>query len=86
MQLNKRYKKSNGYYKFYNAEGVPCRIKFDSPPKNNQDILLKFKNKYETKWLLVVPNQKFSSESQVLNYILKNLQNTDMVFKVITKF
>jgi hypothetical protein len=74
-------KSKNGYYKFYNSQGIYCRIKCNNV--ENNEVLIKFKQKNETNWMYHSPNKRFHSCLEVANYILKNLDNQNMIFKII---
>jgi len=81
------YKKKNGFYKHYNKDGISTRIRIvhDKIKSGMKDIMIIYCNKNE-----VVPNlivkSGFTSDSQVINYILKNLENKDMVFDIRVKY
>jgi hypothetical protein len=75
-------KSINGYFKFYNGSGIPCRIKCQGEVKGT--ALIKFKHKDTTDWMYHVPNKKFRNCLEVVNFILKNLENKEMIFKIIS--
>ena len=74
-------KSVNGYFKFYNKEGMSTRIKCSEPI--NGEVLIKFKNKNAAEWLYHAPQRKFRNCLEVTNFILKNLENENMVFKIV---
>jgi len=83
----KKHSKNNGYFKYYNKEGKSCRIKFDNDfkfieEKKKFNIIIKFKKDDETLWNYHSPFRKFKSIFEIINYILKNLENDKMVFKI----
>jgi ribosomal protein S19E (S16A) len=73
-------KSVNGYFKFYNGHGLSCRIKCDK--EINGQTLIKFKHRSDSHWLYHVPNKTFRNCLEVANFILKNLENDGMVFKI----
>jgi hypothetical protein len=75
-------KSVNGYFKFYNKEGISCRIKCND--EVDGAILIKFKQKEEANWMYHVPNRGFRNCLEVSNFILKNLENDNMVFKIVS--
>ena len=75
-------KSINGYFKFYNKEGLSCRVK--CPKEIQKEILIKFKNRDETAWAYHSPKRTFRNCLEVVNFILKNLENENMVFKIIS--
>ena len=77
--MPKNYKSAAGYYKFYNKTGTPCRIKC-SPVSGS--CIIQFKEVQATSWLYHVPDKKFKNCLEVVNFILKNLVNKDMIFKI----
>lgn len=74
-------KSINGYFKFYNKDGVSCRIKCDQ--EINGEVLIKFKSKDDDGWFYHSPRREFGNSLDVANFILKNLENQDMIFKVL---
>jgi len=74
-------KSANGYYKFYNKEGISCRIKCTDVI--NGTALIKFKHRDEPGWLYHSPERKFGHILEAVNFVLKNLENTGMIFKII---
>jgi len=79
------YKSKNGYYKHYNKKGISCRIKVKKSALNkfNTDFIIAFKHKDDLDWKYHSPNKKFRCVNAVINHILKNLENKNMVFKII---
>ena len=75
-------KSINGYYKFYNKNGLQCRIKCEAE-KIDGEVMIKFKPKDQTEWMYHMPKRKFRHCLEVTNFILKNLENNNMVFKVV---
>ena len=75
-------KSINGYYKFYNKAGISCRIKCEVEAKGQ--VLIKFKHRDDHQWLYHVPDKKFRNCLEITNFILKNLENQNMVFKITT--
>jgi len=82
----KKYSRKNGYYKFYNKEGIPFRIKFagirDIEFENSREILVKFKDQDEIEWKFHSPSKKFNNVFDIIKYIGMNLENTNVVFKI----
>ena len=76
-----KYKKANGYYKFYNKLGVSCRIKTEEPVQGS--VIIKFKDQDETKWMYHAPSRTFNSTLEVVHYILMNLESKNLVFKIM---
>jgi len=74
-------KSVNGYYKFYNKEGLSCRIKCTDEVSGN--VLIKFKGRDEAIWAYHSPKRTFRNCLDVTNFILKNLENPNMVFKIV---
>ncbi len=77
-------KSINGYYKFYNKEGISCRIKCDdTEEKFEGNCIIKFKQIDDPTWMFHAPTKEFRNCLEVTNYILKNLENSNMVFKIL---
>ena len=76
-----KYKRSKGFFKHYNADGIACRIKVDYGVMNSR-VVIKFKNIDEEGWKHHVPDKEFSSENEVVWFIVKNVEQSGMVFKV----
>jgi len=80
----KKYTKKDEYYKYYNAEGKKCRIKIE--PKllceRNFKVFVWFKNENDVNWLVHQPKKKFKDVFHVINFILKNLENNNLIFKI----
>ena len=76
-----KYKKVNGYYKFYNKPGTSCRIKADEPVSGK--AIIKFKDQDEAKWMYHAPTRSFNSTLEVVHYILLNLESKNLVFKIL---
>jgi hypothetical protein len=74
-------KSINGYFKFYNGSGISCRIKCSS--EIQKEALIKFKHKEDANWLYHVPNREFRNCLEAANFILKNLENEGMIFKIV---
>ena len=74
-------KSVNGYYKFYNKAGLSCRIK-SSGHIDGSEILIRFKHKDDLGWLYHAPKRKFRNCLDATNFILKNLENEGMIFKI----
>jgi len=83
----KDFKSSNGYYKYYNKEGKACRIKIEDKLKNkkNFNCFIWFKYPKKDYWMIHEPNKKFKDVFQVINYLCKNLETNNIVFKVTFK-
>jgi len=79
--MTKKYNRKNGYFKHYNSKGISCRIKFADKITNSK-ILVKFKYKDDLEWMYHSPDRKFVDESDVINYLCKNLENRNRVFKI----
>jgi hypothetical protein len=82
------FKKKNGYYKHYNKEGKSCRIKFTCNPDNvsdKEDIIITYRNKAELTPNIIVKTG-FKCDSDVIHYLLRNLDNNDMVFEIAVKY
>ena len=81
----KKYKSENGYFKHFNSQGIPCRIKVskNALKKVNTNFTVKFKKKNEEVWMVHIPNKKFKCVNEVIVFILKNLESENMVFKII---
>jgi len=69
----------NGY-KFYNSRGISCRINCDD--NMHGKIIIQFREKNSTNWSYYVPNKQFSSTIEIVNYIITNLENQHMIFKI----
>ena len=74
-----KFKSKNGFYKFFNKEGLKCRIKTNNC---KGDVILKFKYPSDEKWYMTIPDIKFKSDSDVITYICKNLETDGTVFEV----
>ena len=81
----KKYNSKNGYFKHYNKNGHSCRIKVSKKAlnKTNSEFLIKFKKAKDETWLYHYPSKKFRCVNEVITFILKNLENKNLVFKVI---
>jgi len=76
-------KSANGYYKFYNKAGLSCRIKCEMTGPGR--IMIKFKTTDDLNWMYYSPNRTFKCCLDASNYILKNLENKGMVFKIYSQ-
>jgi len=80
-----KYKSKNGYFKHYNKEGISCRIKVakSALAKTDSELMVKFKGSKDEFWSWHFPRRKFRDASEVIVFILKNLVNENMVFKIV---
>jgi hypothetical protein len=75
-----KYKSRNGYFKFYNKNGLSCRIKIQDEISGK--FIIKYKGPDEIIWNYISPD--FSAITiEVINYILKNLETDNSVFKIV---
>ncbi len=75
--------KENGYFKFYTATGLSCRIKSSGNIRGK--ILIRMQDTNATSdsnWLFYSPGRSFENCLDAANYILKNLEKENMVFKI----
>jgi len=80
-----KHKSKNGYFKHYNKEGIACRIKVakSALKKFNDEFIVKFKDAKDEFWMWHVPHKRFRDASEVIVFILKNLDSDNMVFKIV---
>ena len=83
--MEDKYKSINGYYKHYNKEGRSCRIKVSRKAlsRTDDEFILKYRSKSMEHWLYHSPRGKFRCANAVIVHILKNLENDNMIFKII---
>ena len=79
-----KYTKKDGYYKYYNSEGKKCRIKIEPELLNGKNfkVFVWFKKEDDAHWLVHQPKKKFRDAFHVINFILKNLENDNLIFKI----
>jgi len=73
-------KKKKEYFRFWTESGISCRIKIKDSISGK--VLIQMKKEHDSSWLYYSPDRDFSNALDVSNYILKNLENSDMTFKV----
>lgn len=81
----KQFSKKNGYYKYYNSDGLSTRIKVNELEIDSKGILIKFLQNGH--WMYHTPDAKkhnFENAFDCINFILKNLENENLVFEVIS--
>ena len=76
--------KCNSYFEYSNGS-VKCKIKVSNNAFNKRDtnFIIKFKKENEIIWKYHMPDKKFSCHIEVINYILNNLDNNKVKFKII---
>ena len=84
FNTDQKYKSKNGYFKHYNKDGISCRIKIakDALLKTNNEFIITFKHKNDLSWKYHSPEKNFRCVNEVIVFILKNLENKNMVFKI----
>jgi len=89
---NKKYSKENGYYKYYNSEGLKCRIKVTKNARCRKDdnFIIAFLRPQDYNWNYHMPVDKKSKKVVIfkdcfdaINFILKNLETDGTIFKII---
>ena len=82
--MKKQFSKKNGFYKYYNSEGKVCRIKISDKIKcqENFECLISFWHANDAEWKMHSPSKVFKDIFEVINFILKNLENDRVVFKI----
>jgi hypothetical protein len=92
MKNRKKYSKTNGYYKYYNSEGLKCRIKVTKNAKcrKNDAFTIAFLRPFDYNWNYDIPVDKknkkmkiFKDCFDVINFILKNLETDGTIFKIL---
>jgi len=80
-----KYNSKNRYFKHYNKEGIACRIKVakSALKKFDNEFIVKFKGAKDEFWMWHFPSKKFRDASEVIVFILKNLNSKNMVFKIV---
>lgn len=82
----KKYSKRNGYYKYYNKNGVSCRVKFENKMAINSktaNVIIEFNKENDIEVSnMHMPARYFNNDFEILNFILKNLETSNLVFKV----
>jgi len=85
----KEFSKKNMYYKYYNADNIPFRLKIDPALQcydlSNENIIIKFKDKNDIEWnyhIISTIDKKINNVFDIINYIAKNISNTNLVFNV----
>jgi hypothetical protein len=77
----KQFSRKNEYYKYYNSEGISTRIKVSEFNQDSFGCLIKFFQNGH--WFYHHPKVKFKDQFDCINFILKNLENTNLVFEII---
>ena len=84
----KQYSKKNGYFKYYNKDGVSLRIKIDMTRCHfePQHVLISFTHS-DGSWVHHIPEKKFTDIHDIVNHVCRNTENKNVVFRIgkITK-
>ena len=75
------------YDTFYNKEGKECYIKISKKFLAHKieapfDILIRFKIREGVEWLYHSPAHQFESLTEVINFIVLNLESDNTQFKI----
>jgi hypothetical protein len=75
------------YDEFYNQDGKKCYIKISRKFLTHEleivgRVLIRFKSKNDIEWMYHTPVHKFVTLTEVMNFIIINLENDDMQFKI----
>ncbi len=74
------------YREFWDQDGRACKIKmskrFSRYGSNSFQVLIRFRPENTLDWLYHVPEHEFENTTEVLSFIISNLETTDMQFKV----
>jgi hypothetical protein len=82
-----KYSRRKGYFKYYNKDGLKCRIKFMDNVCNHETpfgVIVKFKRPIDDDFLYHYPNRKFTGIQDVINFVVKNLEHDGTVFEIST--
>jgi len=80
----KKYSSKRGFYKYYNKNGLQCRIKISKNilQSGSKNYTIKFKRPQDDSWLYTLP-KTFDNPLECIDYIVKNLETDRTIFKVI---
>ena len=80
--MPKKYSKQYGWYKHYNKNGTSCRIKIKKEPQGQ--VIIKFRDQDSITWNYFVPSKLFGDSSEVIHYLVQNLEKSGTLFEVIS--
>jgi hypothetical protein len=70
------------YNTFYNKNGEKVEIRFSRHFKNNNKITIRYTEKGSGIWEFLTPTKAFESKEEIISYIVKNTERSDLMFKV----
>ena len=69
------------YYKYYNAEGLSCKVKIEDEFEDKR-VVLSLKYPKDERGVMHIPDKIFKNGYHVINYICKNLETDKLVVSV----